>query len=62
MDPQPTPADARLPGDDGHLTEQFYATKPTRLTLFLRTFVPWQLVRFAYINLKMLRIIARSHH
>jgi len=44
-----------------HLTEQFYATKPTRFTVFLRTFLPWQLVRFAFINLKMLRIIRRSH-
>jgi len=44
-----------------HLTEQFYATKPTGLTVFLRTFLPWQLVRFALINLKMLRIIRRSH-
>lgn len=45
-----------------HLTESFYATKPTRLTVFLRTFIPWQLVRFAVINLKMVRIIAKSHH
>ena len=45
-----------------HLTEQFYATRPTRFTLFLRTFLPWQLVRFVAINLKMLRIIWRSHH
>ena len=37
-----------------------YVTRPTRLTLFLRTFVPWQLWRFARINLKMLRIIHRS--
>ena len=44
-----------------HLTEQFYATKPTRFMVFLRTFLPWQLVRFAFINLKMLRIIHRSH-
>jgi len=43
------------------LTEQFYATKPTGFTVFLRTFLPWQLVRFAFINLKMLRIIHRSH-
>jgi hypothetical protein len=51
------------PGLSGrpHLGEQFYATKPTRFTLFLRTFLPWQLVRFALINLKMLRIIRRSH-
>ena len=44
-----------------HLTEQFYATKPTRFTVFLRTFLPWQIIRFALINLKMLRIIRRSH-
>jgi hypothetical protein len=37
-----------------------YVTRPTRLTLFLRTFVPWQLWRFAHINLKMIRIIRRS--
>jgi len=42
-------------------TESFYATRPTRTTVFLRTFLPWQLWRFVAINLKMLRIIVRSH-
>ena len=37
-----------------------YGTRPTRLTLFLRTFLPWQLWRFARINQKMFRIIHRS--
>jgi len=37
-----------------------YVTRPTRWTVFLRTFVPWQLWRFARINLKMIRIIWRS--
>jgi hypothetical protein len=37
-----------------------YVTRPTRTTLFLRTFLPWQLWRFARINLKMIRIIHRS--
>jgi hypothetical protein len=37
-----------------------YVTRPTRWTIFLRTFVPWQLWRFARINLKMIRIIRRS--
>ncbi len=36
-------------------------TRPTRGTLFLRTFLPWQLWRFAVINLKMIGIIRRSH-
>jgi hypothetical protein len=39
-----------------------YATRPTRSTLFMRTFLPWQLWRFAVINLKMIGIIRRSHH
>jgi hypothetical protein len=39
-----------------------YATKPTRFTVFMRTFLPWQLWRFAAINLKMIGIIRRSHH
>ena len=38
-----------------------YVTKPTRRTLFFRTFLPWQLWRFAAINLKMIGIIRRSH-
>ncbi len=42
-------------------TAALYATRPTRVTLFLRTFLPWQAWRFVVINLKMLRIIARSH-
>jgi len=44
-----------------HLNEAFYATKPTRSTVFLRTFLPWQLWRFVEINLRMLRIIGKSH-
>jgi hypothetical protein len=35
--------------------------RPTRATVFLRTFIPWQLWRFLVINLKMLGIIRASH-
>lgn len=38
-----------------------YVTDPTPSTLFMRTFVPYQLWRFAAINLKMFEIIRRSH-
>ena len=38
-----------------------YVTDPTRPTLFMRTFLPYQLWRFAVINLKMIDIIRRSH-
>jgi len=44
-----------------HLRPWFYATKPTAFTRFLRTFLPWQMVRFAVINLKMMVLIRRSH-
>ena len=38
-----------------------YASKPTRFTVFQRTFLPLQLIRFAVINMKMIDIIRRSH-
>lgn len=40
---------------------QYFAMKPTRVTLFFRTFVPWQLVRFLAVNLQMTRMILKSH-
>lgn len=39
----------------------FYASSPTRWTLFWRTFIPWQIWRFVWINLKMVRIAAKGH-
>jgi hypothetical protein len=73
-DPTARPA-SQLPAAEGALTPTgnqasdsarvtastaAYVTRPTRWTIFLRTFVPWQLWRFARINLKMLGIIVRS--
>ncbi len=43
------------------VTEIPMAPMPTRGTIFLRTFIPWQMVRFVVINLKMFRLIWRSH-
>jgi hypothetical protein len=37
------------------------AMKPTRWVLFFRTFFPYQLYRFAWINVRMLRMILQSH-
>lgn len=37
------------------------ATQPTAFTRWKRTFIPWQLVRFVAINLKMIRLIGLSH-
>jgi hypothetical protein len=44
-----------------HLRPWFYATKPTWWIRFLRTFIPWQMIRFVVINLKMMVLIRRSH-
>ncbi len=48
--------------DDPRLGEPVYATRPTRFTVFLRTFLPWQIWRFVRINMRMFRAIAKSHH
>ncbi|MHB1311234.1 MAG: hypothetical protein ACYC3L_04380 [Gemmatimonadaceae bacterium] len=39
----------------------FLATKPTAFTRYRRTSLPWQVVRFIVINLKMMRVIWKSH-
>jgi hypothetical protein len=44
----------------GDINTNVYATQPTRFTLFMRTFVPWQLWRFASINLRMMLLIGRE--
>lgn len=45
-----------------HMKPSSYATKPTRFTLFLRTFVPWQIVRFLIVNIKMMRMTWLNKH
>jgi hypothetical protein len=46
-----------------HVTagKAFYAPKPRRWTVFMRTLIPWQLVRFVWINFKMIDMIRVSH-
>jgi hypothetical protein len=41
--------------------KNYAAPRPTKTTLFLRSFLPWQLVRFVIINLKMSVMIIKSH-
>ena len=38
-----------------------YATKPTAWTRHFRVNILWQLWRFTVINVKMIRIIMKSH-
>ena len=35
--------------------------RPTRRTLFWRTFLPWQIVRFIIVNLRISVMILKSH-
>ena len=42
-------------------TREFFAPRPSAATLFFRTFLPWQLVRFIWINAKMIRMISKAH-
>jgi hypothetical protein len=41
--------------------ESYFAPRPTAMTVALRTFIPWQLFRFVVINVRMLRMISKSH-
>lgn len=40
---------------------RYFAPKPSKFVCFMRTFLPWQFIRFLWINLKMLRMINESH-
>jgi hypothetical protein len=42
-------------------TREFFAPRPSAMTLFFRTFLPWQLVRFVWINVKMIRMLGKAH-
>ncbi len=49
------------PMERAQMRASFYATKPTHFTVFLRTFLPWQIWRFVRVNLRMFSILHRSH-
>ncbi len=42
--------------------ETFFPPVPTRFTRRMRVSFFWQTFRFAIINLKMIRMIRKSHH
>ena len=44
----------------GELTDSI-APMPTRRTVRMRTFMPYQAYRFGMVNLKMIKMIRRSH-
>lgn len=53
-------ADGGKHSGDRHMDLSQYATRPTGATLFLRTFLPWQFIRFLVINAKILLMTNRN--
>jgi len=41
--------------------QEHYAPMPTRITRFWRNFVPWQIIRFFALNLKIIKIVVKGH-
>jgi hypothetical protein len=41
--------------------KNYPAPRPTPMTLFLRSFLPWQILRFIIINFRMMIMISKSH-
>jgi len=42
--------------------QAYYPPAPTGFTRYMRTSFIWQLYRFIIINLKMLKLMSKSHH
>jgi hypothetical protein len=42
--------------------QTYFVPTPSHATVFFRTFLPWQLLRFTWINLKMVRMISIGNH
>ena len=42
--------------------QAYYPPVPTGFTRYMRTSLIWQAFRFLVINLKILKLMARSHH
>jgi hypothetical protein len=57
-DERATPVARAVPDDLGSST----APMPTKHTVRMRTNLPVQVVRFAVVNLKMLRMVLKSHN
>ena len=59
--PAPMPVSSAIPTRAvGELTDSI-APMPTRRTVRMRTFVPYQAYRFGVVNLKMVKMVRRSH-
>lgn len=41
--------------------QAYYPPIPNKFTRFMRTCLIWQFIRFIAINLKMLKVVSKSH-
>ncbi len=44
----------------GPYQQAFYSPVPTPRVTYLRTSLPWQLLRFVVLNARIIRVLARS--
>ncbi len=42
-------------------SKDYPAPRPSAMTRAMRTFIPWQLIRFLVINIRMMIMISKSH-
>jgi hypothetical protein len=42
-------------------SEQYYPPTPTNFTLFWRKFIPFQILRFIILTLKIIKIVVKGH-
>lgn len=56
-----TPTPPTSPTSPAPYSPESFIPVPTRRTRALRTLLPWQLYRFLVLNIRMLRMIAKSH-
>ena len=42
--------------------QAYYPPAPTGFTRYMRTSLIWQGIRFLVINMKILKLMAKSHH
>jgi hypothetical protein len=59
--PAAHPSPPSAPAVPAPYSEASFIPVATPRTRALRTFLPWQLWRFVVINVRMLRMIAKSH-
>lgn len=47
--------------EDKLYNPRYFAPKPSKFVCFMRVFLPWQIIRFFIINIRMLLMIRKSH-